>query len=56
MTEQRDQGGSMVQIIINTGPAAAPEPAAPGAPVLIVNADGQPVAPAAPRKPLQITR
>ena len=56
MTEPRESTGNQVLIQINTGPAVAPEPAAAGAPVLIVNADGQPVAPAAPRKPLQISR
>ena len=56
MTEPREGAGNQVLIQINTGPAAAPEPAAAGAPVLVVNANGQPVAPAAPRKPLQITR
>jgi hypothetical protein len=57
MTEPKEAGGSGVQIIFNTGPAAPPEPAAPGGPaVLVVNSDGQPVAPAAPRKTSQITR
>jgi len=56
MTEPKESTGNQVIIQINTGPVAAPEPAAAGAPVLVVNANGQPVAPAAPRKPLQITR
>jgi hypothetical protein len=58
MMEPTEAGRSTgVQIIINTGPAAAPDPAAPGAPpALVINADGSTAAPAAPRKPLQITR
>jgi hypothetical protein len=58
MTEPTEAGRSTgVQIIINTGPAAAPDPAAPGAPpALVINADGSTAAPAAHRRALQITR
>jgi len=58
MTEPKEQGGSLVQIIINTGGTQPPAPGSPApAPgVVIGTAPAIGTAPGIPRKPLQITR
>ena len=57
MAEQKDQGGTGINIIINTGPGPSPPGPGPGAPPVRVVVEGQEVeATTIPRKPLQITR